>query len=885
MHSNASRATAAPRATALFVAAALLAACSGGSEPASPDATQQPLPPLLIVAASATTPPLGTLTFAADGGSGTGITWSLATNASGGSVTQQGVYTAGPSGDVSDVVRVSDSRGNVATQAVAVTAAVSIAGATDAPPRGQVAFVASGGSGTGFSWSFAANASGGSLAADGTYTAGPTGGVSDVVAVSDSLGNLSTMAVAVGPGVSIAPSAPASPPRGSLDLAASGGSGAGFAWSLATNASGGSVTPEGRYTAGPTGGVSDVVEVTDSLGNLAAATVAVGSGVSIAPGAATVRALGTVTFAASGGSGAGFVFALAANGSGGAVSPTGVYTAGTTVGVSDVVQVSDPLGNSAAATIEVVPTEVPTAPAGLPPIAGLSPGYRVVASAGMALPAVTTVPIPQPIGGSIADVDAAVRLGKALFWDVQAGSDGLVACASCHFAAGTDTRRRNTIHAGPDLTFQAAAGPGATFVLQTFAGDDRVGSSGVLSRAFTSISSDLADPADVCQDVAPADPVQALFFAANERLVTGRNAPTTVGAVFNRDNFWDGRARHDFNGLNPIGSLGGPGPYVENASLASQAVGPPLSDVEMSCLGRAFNGPNSLGAKLVPRTPLRFQAVHSTDSALGVLANPAGNGLDCGFPDRLCTYADLIAAAFGTGGLAGQAAVDAYVANFASIFGQAVQAYEATLIPDRTPYDLGLLTANQVAGLQALRDNDCTSCHAEPEFTDATVRFFADGPANPNGSDKGYHNIGAARTAEDLGRAASPGGTDTGSPNNAGAFKTPTLRNVKLTAPYMHNGSLATLQAVVDFYDTNPGDPPGPGVQIQNPEIDDRAVGAGFGGGGAGAAQAIDFMRNGLTDCRVEHDMAPFDHPSLTIPNGPSLPARGAGGDGTAICP
>jgi cytochrome c peroxidase len=537
------------------------------------------------------------------------------------------------------------------------------------------------------------------------------------------------------------------------------------------------------------------------------------------------------------------------------------------------------------------PTVIPTAPSGLPALTGLSTGYHVVASPGMASPDVTTVPIPQPIGGSIIDNDAAIRLGKALFWDAQAGSDGQIACASCHFRAGADTRALNTVHPGADHAFQVVTGPGQFFALVTFTGDDVVGSSGVLGRTFTGISTDPNDPVDVCDPtpIGSLDVAQALLAAAGERLVTGRNTPPAVGAVFNRDNFWDGRARHGFNGRNPIGSNGGPGPYVENASLASQSVGPPLSDVEMSCAGRAFNGPNSLGAKLVVRTPLAFQLVAPTDSVLGPLSNAPANGLDCGFKDRLCTYADLIAAAFGTGGRVGQAAVDSYVDNFSLIWGQAIQAYEATLVPDRTPYDLGLLTLNQVAGLNALRANQCLECHAEPEFTDATVRFYASGPPNANGADKGYHNIGASPTDADLGRFASPGGTETASLNNRGAFKTPTLRNVRLTAPYMHNGTLATLGDVLQFYDTNPGTPPGPGVQFwNNPEIDDRAVGAGFGGGGGGGGavpgQVIDFLTRGLTDCRVEHELAPFDHPSLPIPNGAGLPALGAEGDGTD-CP
>jgi hypothetical protein len=49
-------------------------------------------------------------------------------------------------------------------------------------------------------------------------------------------------------------------------------------------------------------------------------------------------------------------------------------------------------------------------------------------------------------------------------------------------------------------------------------------------------------------------------------------------------------------------------------------------------------------------------------------------------------------------------------------------------------------------------------------------------------------------------------------------------------------------------------------------------------------AEIVDFLRNGLTDCRVEHGLAPFDHPSLVVSDGPTLAAVGAGGDGT-VCP
>jgi cytochrome c peroxidase len=71
----------------------------------------------------------------------------------------------------------------------------------------------------------------------------------------------------------------------------------------------------------------------------------------------------------------------------------------------------------------------------------------------------STVPIPPVFGmeGIIADKTAAIQLGKALFWDMQAGSDDIQACASCHFNAGADSRATNEVNpgqAGGDNTFQ-----------------------------------------------------------------------------------------------------------------------------------------------------------------------------------------------------------------------------------------------------------------------------------------------------------------------------------------------------------------------------------------------------------------------------------------------
>src|SRR5690606_11170731 len=61
-----------------------------------------------------------------------------------------------------------------------------------------------------------------------------------------------------------------------------------------------------------------------------------------------------------------------------------------------------------------------------------------------------TVQIPEPtdLHKYIRDKPMAIALGKALFWDMQVGSDNIVACATCHFQAGADSRSKNQVNPG-----------------------------------------------------------------------------------------------------------------------------------------------------------------------------------------------------------------------------------------------------------------------------------------------------------------------------------------------------------------------------------------------------------------------------------------------------
>ncbi|HSC70775.1 MAG TPA: cytochrome c peroxidase, partial [Candidatus Methylomirabilis sp.] len=483
-----------------------------------------------------------------------------------------------------------------------------------------------------------------------------------------------------------------------------------------------------------------------------------------------------------------------------------------------------------------------------------------------------TLPVPQPTNSDIINQTAAIRLGKALFWDIQAGGDGQIACATCHFRAGADNRTMNTVNPGPNGSFEVVTGAGQEFSPHTFSVDDIVGSQGIVGSIFTSINSDPSQAADFCT----SDQISPFF---EHRRVTGRNTPPAVGAMFFRDNFWDGRANHRFNGLNPFGetgNAGGPplGQVMENSSLASQSVGPPGSDTEMTCGGRPFNGPNSLGAKFLVRPPLQFQLVDPTDSVLGSVSAAPLNGLTL-------TYQQMIEAAFEP-----TLAADA-VNSFSRIWGQAVQAYEATLIPDRTPFDFYMagnnsaLTQSQQRGLNRFTGKgNCVHCHAGPMFSDATVAFYAKkGAVNEDGGDQGFHNIGVRPTTDDLGRASlGPGSVSFQEINNVfnrGAFKTPHLRNLKLTAPYFHTGSKSTLADVVDFYNR--------GGDFANPELANRIQPLSLDA--QDQADLVDFLENALLDCRVEREQAPFDHPYFPMPNGTARPAVGAAGTGTCSFP
>lgn len=224
-----------------------------------------------------------------------------------------------------------------------------------AVPRSTIHLDAGGGSGSGYTFAAYRSPSGGSVeSSSGTYKVGPAGSVTDIVQLTDSGNNVAKALITVGPGVTIVPGGWTVPPRGMKTFAASGGSGQDYTFSVATNGSGGTIdATTGAYAAGATGDTSDVISVSDPLGNNASANITVSASVTISPSQITLRSRESQAFSAAGGSGTGFVWSFVSNASGGSLNPsTGVYTAGNLAG-TDVVGVADSLGNLASAKVSV----------------------------------------------------------------------------------------------------------------------------------------------------------------------------------------------------------------------------------------------------------------------------------------------------------------------------------------------------------------------------------------------------------------------------------------------------------------------------------------------------------------------------------------------------
>jgi cytochrome c peroxidase len=131
--------------------------------------------------------------------------------------------------------------------------------------------------------------------------------------------------------------------------------------------------------------------------------------------------------------------------------------------------------------------------------------------------------------------------------------------------------------------------------------------------------------------------------------------------------------------------------------------------------------------------------------------------------------------------------------------GKAIAAFERTLVSNHSPYDAYIqgntsaMTAAQIQGMTAFTTNGCIKCHSGPMFSDFALHVLSvpDNTKLP---------------------------TDAGA-NGTYAFRTPSLRNLSVTAPYMHSGVFTDLNQVLNFYDQI-GDGRSQNSHVNNNQLD-----------------------------------------------------------------
>lgn len=219
------------------------------------------------------------------------------------------------------------------------------------------------------------------------------------------------------------------------------------------------------------------------------------------------------------------------------------------------------------------------------------------------------------------------------------------------------------------------------------------------------------------------------------------------------------------------------------------------------------------------------RAMHLEGQALGPVANPIEMNLPLDQMEKKLNK------------------IEGYRTQFKQVFGaeeitaplvaKALAAFERTILSGDAPYDrfvAGDKTALSESAQRGLKlfegKGNCKACHSGPSFSD-----FA------------FHNLGVGidQPAPDAGRKAV-----SNLEGDHGAFKTPTLREIARTAPYMHDGSHATLEEVVDYYDRG-GTP--------NDQLDEEIFPLKLTA--QEKADLVTFLKEGLSSASYPHVKAP----------------------------
>ncbi len=351
----------------------------------------------------------------------------------------------------------------------------------------------------------------------------------------------------------------------------------------------------------------------------------------------------------------------------------------------------------------------------------------------------------------IADVDAAEALGKAFFWDMQAGSDFRktgnnsyigTACASCHYRFGADARNRSTTRIpyvvwdkvdladcnGPkEFGWKQQPFDPKAEATHEFNGHGEqplsliVGSQGVEPYVFQEVKSASEPPfangywekwtKRSVDEFKKFKPEWSIAIEGHQnsgqyfRQITTRNSPSVINSGFADRLFHDGRAESTFNGFSIFGDYdhreilyrsenGTAVPTriaIPDAALASQAVGPIVNDIEMSYVGRTFH---HVACKLLKAEILARQTISDTDSVLSPFVKDGDRPtyeelIKQAFRSEWWDSADLVELkqTFNCEDDPDYAKGSIMHANFPLYWGLSVMLYEASLVSNDSPFD------------------------------------------------------------------------------------------------------------------------------------------------------------------------------------------------------
>jgi cytochrome c peroxidase len=262
---------------------------------------------------------------------------------------------------------------------------------------------------------------------------------------------------------------------------------------------------------------------------------------------------------------------------------------------------------------------------------------------------------------------------------------------------------------------------------------------------------------------------------------TGRHAPTALNSVFNRWFFWDGRA--DSHWCQALGPLEAPG---EHGSSRVGVVRHVAADPALKAAYEGIFGPlPDVSGWPDEARPVDDDADDPHQVAWATMTEPEQHAANLAF----------------------------------SNVGKAIAAYERLLVSIDSPFDAFVagddeaLDEQAKRGLRVFLEGDCDVCHAGRNLTDLEFHNLGLGPREGiDAADVGRHGGVTAIIAQPFNAAGAYSDDPTSetaellsylvqTDEQLGQFKTPSLRNLTETAPYMHGGHFDTLQEVVEFYD------------------------------------------------------------------------------------